>query len=62
MAVQTTWARRSISGKSLVSWTLAADGLTTSGKPSVETTTWYLVPDLPRSVGFGPVRFCSQSA
>ena len=23
--------------------------------PSVETTTWYLVPSLPRSVGLGPV-------
>src|SRR4051812_12135231 len=25
------------------------------GKPSVATTTWYLVPSLPRSVGLGPV-------
>jgi hypothetical protein len=25
------------------------------GMPSVETTTWYLVPALPRSVGLGPV-------
>ena len=38
-----------------MSWTLAGEGTTASGRPSVETTTWYLVPDLPRSVGFGPV-------
>src|SRR5215218_10362390 len=42
-------------GKSRVSWTLAAEGMTASGRPSVATTTWYLVPALPRSVGLGPV-------
>ena len=42
-------------GKSRVSWTLAAEGTTPSGMPSVETTIWYLVPALPRSVGLGPV-------
>ena len=55
MAAQTTWAKRSKSGKSMVSCTLAGEGMTASGRPSVETTTWYLVPGLPRSVGFGPV-------
>ena len=34
---------------------MAAEGTAPSGKPSVETTTWYLVPSLPRSVGLGPV-------
>ena len=38
-----------------MSWTLAAEGTTPSGRPSVATTTWYLVPALPRSVGLGPV-------
>src|SRR4028118_879133 len=56
MAAQTTRARPRRCGKSRVSWTLAAEGTTPSGRPSVETTTWYLVPALPRSVGLGPVR------
>src|SRR3954453_3535915 len=55
MAAPTTWARRSRCGKSRVSWTLAAEGMAPSGVPSVATTTWYLVPALPRSVGSGPV-------
>src|SRR5215208_4609043 len=55
MAAQTTCARRSRCGKSRVSWTLAAEGTAAKGMPSVETTTWYLVPGLPRSVGLGPV-------
>ena len=38
-----------------MSWTLAAEGMAPSGRPSVATTTWYLVPALPRSVGLGPV-------
>src|SRR6478672_8168024 len=55
MAAQATWARRSKCRKSRVSWTLAAEGTAPSGKPSVATTRWYLVPGLPRSVGLGPV-------
>src|SRR3712207_6976655 len=55
MATQTTWAKRGRCGKSRVSWTLAAEGTTPGGRPSVATTTWYLVPALPRSVGSGPV-------
>src|SRR3954466_6231081 len=55
MVAQTTWAKRSRCGKSRVSWTLAAEGTTPRGMPSVATTTWYLVPALPRSVGLGPV-------
>src|SRR3712207_2634150 len=65
MAAQTTWAKRRRWGKSRVSWTLAAEGMAAegmaaegmaaSGMPSVETTTWYLGPGLPRSVGLGPV-------
>src|SRR3712207_6605358 len=55
MAAQTTWARRRRCGKSRVSWTLAAEGMAAKGMPSLETTTWYLVPALPRSVGLGPV-------
>src|SRR3954447_23104669 len=55
MAAQTTWARRSKCEKSRVSWTLAAEGTAPGGVPSVATTTWYLVPALPRSVGLGPV-------
>ena len=55
MVVQTTLVRRSNSGKSVASCALADEGMTASGRPSVETTTWCLVPDLPRSVGFGPV-------
>src|SRR3954464_2691180 len=54
-AAQTTWARRSRCPKRRVSWTLAAEGTAPSGMPSVATTTWYLVPALPRSVGLGPV-------
>src|SRR4051794_32185482 len=34
----------------------AAEATAPSGSPSVETTMWYFVPRLPRSVGFGPVR------
>src|SRR5690242_10706520 len=55
MAAQTTGARRSRCAKRRVSWTLAAEGTTPSGRPSVEATIWYLVPALPRSVGLGPV-------
>src|ERR671916_267195 len=55
MAAQTARAKRSRYGKSRVSWTLAAEGMAASGMPSVEATTWYLVPGLPRSVGLGPV-------
>src|SRR3954451_15381138 len=55
MAAPTIWARCSRCGKSRVSWTFAAEGTTPSGRPSVATTTWYLVPALPRSVGLGPV-------
>src|SRR3954451_11046098 len=33
----------------------AAEATAPRGSPSVETTRWYLVPRLPRSVGFGPV-------
>src|SRR3954454_2354210 len=55
MAAQTTWARRNRCGKRRVSWTLAGEGTTPGGTPSVEATMWYLVPALPRSVGLGPV-------
>src|SRR3712207_1392315 len=55
MVAQTTWAKRKRWAKSRVSWTLAAEGTAASGRPSVATTTWYLVPALPRSVGLGPV-------
>jgi len=37
------------------SWVLAADSSTVSGMPRRSTSRWYLDPDLPRSVGFGPV-------
>jgi hypothetical protein len=37
------------------SWVLAADNSTASGMPPRSTSRWYLEPDLPRSVGFGPV-------
>src|SRR5947209_14924441 len=56
MATQATRARWSKAANSAVSGTLAADGKAATGKPSVDTTRWYLVPDLPRSVGFGPVK------
>src|SRR3954465_9562527 len=55
MAAPTLWARCRRCRKRRVSWTLAAEGTAPSGRPSVETTTWYLVPGLPRSVGLGPV-------
>src|SRR3712207_9117390 len=55
MVAQTTWATRKRWGKSRVAWTLAAEGTAASGRPAVATTTWYLVPALPRSVGLGPV-------
>src|SRR3954466_9731790 len=55
MAAPTAWAKCRRCGKSRVSWTLAAEGTAPSGRPSVATTTWYLVPALPRSVGLGPV-------
>src|SRR4051794_34730309 len=55
MAAPTAWAKCRRCGKSRVSWTLAAEGTAPSGMPSVATTTWYLVPALPRSVGLGPV-------
>src|SRR3954454_1868542 len=55
MAAPTLWARCSRCRKRRVSWTLAAEGTAPSGMPSVATTTWYLVPALPRSVGLGPV-------
>src|SRR3954453_12022480 len=55
MAAPTLWARCSRCGKRHVSWTLAAEGTTPSGMPSVATTKWYLVPALPRPVGLGPV-------
>jgi hypothetical protein len=46
----------SMSGSTWVpSWTLAAERRTASGIPVRSTTTWYLEPGLPRSVGFGPV-------
>src|SRR5215217_7745859 len=55
MAAPTLWARCRRCRKRRVSWTLAAEGATPSGRPSVATTTWYLVPALPRSVGLGPI-------
>src|SRR3712207_1084681 len=33
----------------------AAETSTLSGSPSASTSRWYLLPALPRSVGFGPV-------
>ncbi len=39
----------------VASWALAAERRIASGIPLRSTTTWYLVPGLPRSVGLGPV-------
>src|SRR5689334_17024351 len=39
-----------------VSLTLAAVAAHATGTPSPVVATWYFVPRLPRSVGFGPVR------
>lgn len=39
-----------------ISLTLAAEATTAKGSPSASTPTWYLVPGLPRSAGFGPTR------
>ena len=44
-AVSSTWQ----------SLTLAAETITASGKPPRSTTIWRFVPDLPRSVGLGPL-------
>src|SRR3954466_3586800 len=55
MAAQTTKARRSRAGNSIVSCTLAAEGRAATGMPSLATTRWYLVPRLALSVGFGPI-------
>ena len=44
-----------ISSSALESWTLAAVWITASGTPFRSTTTWRFDPDLPLSVGFGPV-------
>ncbi len=44
----------------LESWTFAADGVIASGTPFRSTTTWRFEPDLPRSVGFGPVSAASR--
>jgi hypothetical protein len=62
IAAQTTRAGRSRCGKRRVSCTFAAEGTTPGGRPSVEATTWYLVPALPRSVGFGPASSPPRSA
>ena len=43
------------SSSALESWTLAAVWITAKGTPSRSSTTWRLEPDLPLSVGFGPV-------
>ena len=43
------------SSKTFESWTLAAEWVTASGTPRLSTTTWRFEPDLPLSVGFGPV-------
>src|SRR5687768_10076381 len=40
---------------SMLSWRLAPETATLSGRPVASTSRWYLVPRLPRSVGFGPV-------
>jgi hypothetical protein len=40
---------------SIESWVLAAESATARGMPLRSTSRWYLVPGLPRSVGFGPV-------
>jgi hypothetical protein len=46
----------STNGSSWVeSCALAVESRTASGMPFRSTTTWYLVPAFPRSVGFGPV-------
>ena len=43
------------SSSALESWTLAAVWIAASGTPFRSTTRWRLEPDLPLSVGFGPV-------
>jgi hypothetical protein len=40
---------------SMESWVLAAESATARGMPLRSTSRWYLLPGLPRSVGFGPV-------
>jgi hypothetical protein len=40
---------------SMESWVLAAESATARGMPLRSTSSWYLLPGLPRSVGFGPV-------
>src|SRR5512134_1349818 len=53
---QTTKARLSRWRSNRVSLTLAAEATAARGRPSASTTRWYLLPGLPRSVGFGPIR------
>jgi hypothetical protein len=44
-----------IRSSSIESWVLAADRPTARGMPRRSVSRWYLDPDLPRSVGFGPM-------
>src|SRR5438128_826503 len=38
-----------------LSWVLAAEVATASGRPAASVSTCSLAPDLPRSTGFGPI-------
>src|SRR4051794_29735512 len=56
-AGRSTTTASMVSSSSLQSGTLAPAITAPSGPPSASTSTLFLVPTLPRSVGFGPVFF-----
>src|SRR3954464_8182734 len=56
MRATTAKALRNRRSNRSVSLTLAAVAAQATGRPSPVVAMWYLVPRLPRSVGFGPVR------
>src|SRR6201993_681488 len=56
MRAMTAKAARNSRSKTSVSLTLAAVAQQATGTPVPSTATWYLVPHLARSVGFGPIR------
>src|SRR3954466_14231062 len=56
MRATTAKALRNRRSNSRVSLTFAAVAAQATGTPSPVAAMWYLVPRLPRSVGFGPVR------
>jgi hypothetical protein len=41
--------------RACLSWVLAAETAVANGSPAPSDSTWILLPDLPRSTGFGPV-------